>query len=348
MSFTLLTLFLAVQATPSETQLPTPTGVAAVGTLSFHWIDESRLEGGTADPADFRELPAQVWYPALSAPGGEPAPYLDEPATYASVYRPETIAKIEELRTNARLAAEPAEGGPYPVVLLSHGWQCNRAGYTAFIEDLASHGFVVVGIDHPFLGFARLGSGEITAPSEDHFKSQAETMACYGGDQVFVLDRLAELNADHAVLAGLMDLERVGTIGHSSGVIAAAGATQSDPRIKACVLIEGFSSAWVFDRPLLVLRTERTAAPGASYAARASAPVYDADVRGANHVSCMDAPFVWASTAEERERALANLRTTSHLARAFFERFLKDDPTALDGLADELPAEVTLTALTDD
>ena len=39
--------------------------------------------------------------------------------------------------------------GGWPVVLFSTGYGIERQLYTGLVEDLASHGYVVVAIDHP-------------------------------------------------------------------------------------------------------------------------------------------------------------------------------------------------------
>jgi hypothetical protein len=56
---------LAQEASPVPTAitLPAPTGPQAVGRTGFEWIDRSRDEPFTDDPADHRELVIWMWYP---------------------------------------------------------------------------------------------------------------------------------------------------------------------------------------------------------------------------------------------------------------------------------------------
>lgn len=44
--------------------------------------------------------------------------------------------------------ATPADGGPFPLVVLSHGFSGNPEWYRTIAEHLASHGFVVVAPEH--------------------------------------------------------------------------------------------------------------------------------------------------------------------------------------------------------
>lgn len=46
-------------------RMPEPVGPYQIGTVTFHWVDQSRIETyGGADGSEPRELMAQVWYPA--------------------------------------------------------------------------------------------------------------------------------------------------------------------------------------------------------------------------------------------------------------------------------------------
>ena len=66
-------------------QLPQPTGSRAIGTTSFHWVDEARLETLTETPDDYRQVVVQIWYPA-APPSGDIAmtPYAADLASCCS------------------------------------------------------------------------------------------------------------------------------------------------------------------------------------------------------------------------------------------------------------------------
>lgn len=85
-------------------------------------------------PATAPELVVEVWYPAQPAPGAEPGRYE---------------AGIVGLDGQAyRDAPVDVRGGPYPVVVFSHGYGGIRFQSTFLTEFLASHGVVVVAADH--------------------------------------------------------------------------------------------------------------------------------------------------------------------------------------------------------
>ena len=105
-----------------------------------------------------------------------------------------------------RDASPEAPGGPFPLVIISHGYPGNRYLLSHLGENLASKGFVVVSIDH-------LDS------TYDDQKAFASTLYNRPFDQLFVLNEIARLSkpGSGSVLAGLVDTARTGIVGYSMG-----------------------------------------------------------------------------------------------------------------------------------
>ena len=62
---------------------------------------------------------------------------------------------LSTVRTNAAVDATPAgRQRSLPLVVLSPGFTSPRSTLTALAEDLASHGYVVAGIEHTYESFA--------------------------------------------------------------------------------------------------------------------------------------------------------------------------------------------------
>jgi predicted dienelactone hydrolase len=98
-----------------------------------------------------------AWYPAVAPHRNERAPYLREGLaevrTFATLLRvPDTaFDALARVRTHAELDAAPADtAGQFPVLVFSHGYAGIPSAYTALLEDLASHGYVVLSIVHPY------------------------------------------------------------------------------------------------------------------------------------------------------------------------------------------------------
>ncbi len=177
-------------------------GDHAVGVRTLEVVDPDRIDVlGTASGAEAprydRPLTLEVWYPA-ALPAG-----VAEGGTYEVVTRDGTPA---QLTGRAVRDAEPAaDAGPYPLVVLSHGYPGNRFLIAHFGENLASKGYVVVSIDHT----------DSTYSDQAAF---ASTLYNRPLDQLFVVDEMDRRSAaGEGFLSGLVDASRTGIIGYSMG-----------------------------------------------------------------------------------------------------------------------------------
>jgi predicted dienelactone hydrolase len=133
-------------------QLPAPTGPYKVGTTTWRVTDAARPET-FASPGVPRQVEVLAWYPAASTAvaHGKLAPYLREGLAELTPRFRESLGGLAEVRTHAILDA-PLAASPkkLPVLVFSHGFAAFPSGYTALIEDLASHGYAVLSIVHPY------------------------------------------------------------------------------------------------------------------------------------------------------------------------------------------------------
>ncbi|WP_427164221.1 alpha/beta hydrolase family protein [Streptomyces sp. C1-1] len=260
--------------TPVRLTLPAPTGPHPLGTVSLHLVDRARVDPWQ-DSRTARELMIQLWYPAHAAPRHPLAPWMSPGA--ATVFEREQGIPSSALllpTTHAHLAA-PVDGGRCgrPVVLYSPGLRSDRSLGTVLIEELASHGYLIVAIDHThdadqveFPG-GRVETFAITGDIDDALIAKA--LAVRTADTRFVLDQLTALNAGDntdagrrplpPTLAGAFDLSRVGMLGHSLGGATAAAATRADRRLSAGVNLDGSLLPPVTagtDRPFLLFGSD--------------------------------------------------------------------------------------------
>jgi hypothetical protein len=149
--------------------LPTPTGPAFVGTTGWRVTDETREET-FAEPGVRREVGVLVWYPS-AIDRGTRAPYLTwglpEVRGFATLLRGERTAfdRLADVRTHAIVDAEPASTpAQFPLLVFSHGYGSMPSAHAALLEDLASHGYVILSIVHPYeSGAAALGNGRVVS-----------------------------------------------------------------------------------------------------------------------------------------------------------------------------------------
>ncbi|MFT4114978.1 alpha/beta hydrolase family protein [Silvibacterium sp.] len=229
-------------------RLPAPTGPFGIGTRVLEVVNPHPADDSSAGPnsiPDARHIVIQLWYPARKHSGARAAYRRLKETELESTYQ-------AVLWTHARWNAPPA-AAPMPVLLLNPAWNGRRTYYTYLAEDLASHGYMVVGIDHTGnSGPTLFADGHVGKPDPDpkldfSERSFAELDA-YGGQQVavwaddnrFVLDALTSWNADPASpFYRQLDLASVGALGHSFGGAAAVETARSDPRVKAAVDYDG-------------------------------------------------------------------------------------------------------------
>lgn len=219
-------------------RMPAPTGHYPVGTRVVHLPAANQAE---------RELMIQVWYPA--APSRRPfAPYRRRSeTTLQSSYQ-------SVLPTNSRLEAPVSNGnGHFPVLLFSPGWGGRRTQNTYLAEELASHGYIVVGIDHPGnSGPTAFPDGHVDQPgaggqldfatqSLEEIESSAEKeLMRQTADVIQVLDALERMNEDTTnPFYQRLDMGRVGALGHSFGGAVSAQAALQDSRVAAALDLDG-------------------------------------------------------------------------------------------------------------
>ncbi|GAA3395145.1 acetylhydrolase [Streptomyces roseoviridis] len=280
-------------------RLPAPTGPHPVGLRTVHLTDPSRTDpwaGGA------RELMLTVLYPARTVRGFPRAPQLTpaEAVLFADLaphVRPGLpgpgAVDWGAVLTHGHVGA-PALPGRRPVVLYTPGGGDSRTLGTSLAEDLASHGRIVVLVDHP--GDAtqvELPTGMrptvlLGPPSPETVRTMIDTRIA---DLRHVLDRLGELP-----LAPVMDRRRIGVCGHSAGGTAAVYAAHGDRRIRAVANLEGYLDLAPldgFDRPLLLLRTDGFEGAARIESSWAGLPGRRALLTGANHWAFTDyAAFV--------------------------------------------------------
>ncbi|MEV5509963.1 alpha/beta hydrolase family protein [Streptomyces orinoci] len=272
-------------------RLPPPTGPHPLGVTTLYLVDRRRRDPWNAIAV--REVMVSIHYPALSTHGHALARQLTPKA--AGDFRQIDVPIHGLPSSGVDWAATPthsASGAPAqpvrrPVLVYSPGGADPRTVGTSLAEELASHGHVVVTVDHPGDGsevefpVPRAGREIVrdTVIREDPrlhprlFRTLIDTRIA---DLRFVLDQLAVLaagrNPDAAGrplprhLGRALDLRRVGAYGHSAGGTSVAEAMHRDRRIAAAVNLEGYldqPSGELFpvaregtDRPLLLLGTD--------------------------------------------------------------------------------------------
>lgn len=191
------------------------TGVRSIELSNPDQVDILQIDPAAPRPDPLprydRPLTVQVWYPAHPTATGS--------HTLRAFMR-DAVTEIDLTGQAILYAAPVLNDGPFPLVIVSHGYPGNRFLLSHLAENIASRGYVVASIDH----------------TDSTYRTQAafgSTLVNRSLDQIFVLNEMARLNADSAhFLNGLVDASNTAVLGYSMGaygavITAGGGVTQT-------------------------------------------------------------------------------------------------------------------------
>ena len=222
--------------------------------------------------------------------------------------------------------------GPYPVVVVAHGYQIPATQYTNYIKRLATFGYVAITADFP-VSFLGIDDNKMT-------KDVLSAIEWAGSKP--------ELNANTI---------NVGMTGHSVGGKLALFAATLDSRVKASIVLDpvdgriavagGCNPPTCVDVSALMPQLQiptgflgetldssggfQPCAPSAdnylTFFDSANPPTFEATVKGANHMSFVDDVAACGGTCGLCNKATLANATVNELARAyvtaFYERYLR-------------------------
>jgi len=305
---------------PAVPTLPPPDGRYAVATQVYRWTDAARDEPRTANPNDRRSVIAQAWYPTARrerSTGAARLPYIDganHMPEHVSVMPGFLLRRYDKIDSHAEAMAPLARGDrPWPVVIFSPGYGAPRAVYTGLATQLASRGFVVFTLDHPYeSGVTQLPDGRVVGesflPGTNRTHYMVDQQAVRVADIRFVIDQLSRPEVLLPPLRNSgIDGSKVAVIGHSFGGASAIAALSEDSRVVAAANIDGTPYGDVPDRvltrPFLLLQSDYAETHhsdlfrngnGKLLARMTTAQGFHYEIKRANHYSFTDAPFFLA------------------------------------------------------
>jgi dienelactone hydrolase len=354
----------------TEVALPAPTGPFAVGRAIYDWTDDTNLDTLAPVPGTKRELLGWIWYPATVGQSDVIDDYL--PTTVRAAVETDRGALLSKFLTrdlskvhahSLRNSAVSPQQGSYPVLVMRAGASLEIWNYSTLAEDLASHGYVVVGFDAPYRTFTvafpdgrvmrRIPENNpelcLEKTSQEQDRCANRLLNAWTSDIAFVLDRLGQLNASDASgkFTGRLDMTRVGVFGHSFGGAAAALFCHEDSRCKAGIDVDGAPYGSVvqagIDRPFMFLLSDHSGESGHenSQVGANIQSIYDhlppdgrafLEIRGASHFLFSDDGALLKSHIVLRTLRMLGivgidghrqLAVTAYCLRTFFDTYLK-------------------------
>lgn len=173
-----------------------------------HPVGVRTYEGGS----ELRPYTGLIWYPTLNPDGAK------EAITY-SLGLPESVPPfLNTQEGRAILDAEPnVAGGPYPLVVSSHGLGGTYVINNYLHEQLASHGFVVMAFYHPGSNLLDSMAAQTEEQQDAYWESNIDNLVLRPMDITYMIDHAEALTATASPFAELIDMEHVGVIGYSYG-----------------------------------------------------------------------------------------------------------------------------------
>jgi dienelactone hydrolase len=359
----------------SEVTLPVPTGPFPVGRVVYDWAAD-QPEPLAPVSGTKRELLVWIWYPAEV----KSSPVVDDyrpAATRAAIEHGQGTFpglfshELSKVRGHSfRDLDVSGARRAYPVVLMRAGGSLEVANYSTLAEDLASHGYVVVGFDAPYRTFeVAFPDGRVTErrpennpelclqrTGEERERCATRVLRAWTTDMSFALDRLERLNTGDpsSVFERRLDMTRVGAFGHSFGGAASAQFCCDDPRCKAGIDVDGAPHGSVIrdglGRPFMFLLSDhgRERDSESRQVWRDIGAIYDrlppegrirVVIRGANHFFFSDDAVLRNGLVIWLARRLGAIRIdgrrqlaiTTYCVRKFFDRQLKgEDAPSVD------------------
>lgn len=257
--------------------LPDPDGIYSVGTMNMSFTDKSR-KGIFTDSNQYREIAVQVWYPTDDIVGKEAVNFISnkECTTYMAerLELPNIFDHLALVKTHSYLNADlSVKESKYPIIFFSSGYGSFVGQNTIQMEALASQGYIVFSISHPYEDFVsifpngeliRFNSNqlstfqnELSSVSMDYegnktsgdfekfaivnCKIAYDSVHIWSDDTIFVADQIEMLNAgeNNSIFENKLDISNIGIFGHSFGGATAGQVCLEDSRFKAFINLDG-------------------------------------------------------------------------------------------------------------
>ncbi|KIK66021.1 hypothetical protein GYMLUDRAFT_38490 [Collybiopsis luxurians FD-317 M1] len=222
-------------------QLRKALGPYDVGVITPELTDTSRLDPLAPTPQN-RSVQLSVYYPTRDTSKPVSIYIPDLTATDLETELAFPTGTLHNISTYNHVNASILNGGEnMPVILFSTGLGGPRLIYTTFAQDLASEGYIVIAIDHPYdASIVEMSDGRVIRATNP-FNTTESILTTFNtrvADARFILDAFAR-NAPAIPGLKAIDVDHVGFFGHSLGGATAATTEVLDARIVGGLNMDG-------------------------------------------------------------------------------------------------------------
>ena len=231
------------------------TGEFAIGTKRFQIIDSTRKSWYLDGYDGYRTLMLQVWYPSDVNVYDIRSSYIDNEKAFTYTLKnqgygvPSMLTdQIGSIKCNSWDSSKPLKNNKFPIVIFSHGHGGLRTQNTNQVEELVSHGFIVMAVDHTYdAGFVEFLNGNIeysltSRPDSSPIIESPEefnTRFFYRINDInFLINQINSFHILDNEIFSIMDTSSIGIFGHSLGGLTSIYAALNNKSIKSCYALD--------------------------------------------------------------------------------------------------------------
>lgn len=277
------------------------------------------------------------------------------------------LRELQKKNTYSYPDADPekTENG-FPVIIFSPGYALPVIEmYSSMLENIASYGYIVFAAAHPyeiaevvypdkhtinldstrFRTMLREGKPEweLSNSIKDSVKKREieietvkesftlnSSLNFWVEDIRFLIDELFQTNSPKikGMFSGIMNLKKIGVLGHSFGGAAAGQLCLIDKRVSAGINLDGTQFGDILEndlsKPFMMIYSEEGDKINDNYFAKSSGPIYFITIRNSEHISFGNG-FYWQTNKMDSKRFSSIVNTC---IKAFFDKYLKEDSSS--------------------
>jgi dienelactone hydrolase len=211
--------------------LPILTGPYLVGHTSFI-LERTKNSYMIGDS----KMGIEIYAPTQQA-NGKRLFMLSEGSPFRSLLG---IKQLQTLYTHSTDCLDPI--GKMPILIFSHGFGVDPCEYRPLLENLASHGYVILNLNHPssssYAPFSKEALDLILFEhmSFEAFIKEIDKLTLVQAENIrYVVDKIRK----EEILKDLGHSHQIVLAGHSLGGASSVLVSSNDPLIKGCVNLDG-------------------------------------------------------------------------------------------------------------
>lgn len=335
---------------PILNNTPIPSGSYAVGTIHYYWIDSSRTEPRL--PSGKREIRVEFFYPSTRESKAALFPYQPEKIDALKFIKSKN-SNLPSFVWNYMLSSIHSHAEPnaplsstesvYPLILYLPGIGGDNL-HNVYLEELASHGYIVVALEPTFdTSVTVVSDGTIVGLdptleyagkhklSDEIYAYRTKAHRLWSDDIDFVVKRLETINNDStSPFYKKLDLKNIGFLGHSHGGAVVTDYCGKHDVCKVGINMDGWTktvnTTQGFNKPFMFLLNEEGLDDVNELYSNMNQKISQKiKIRGAKHAAFSDyillkKPLIYFYVAKDPESVRKQI---SNYLVTFFDRWLK-------------------------